>query len=213
MSNFSRPLEAPPLEELQWLQGSPSEDFTHDIQLMLLIQPNCPGCHMHALPAANELMMSKQEFDIYCVSTVFEDFEFNTLENARLLLQGDLVGVAKQQLGPKTKNIPTMPVAYDDVIDREDLTEGLLALSLESSKQNTREQMEGKVHPGRLEKMLHQATTEMLLPEKVARVFWSVRAFGTPMWVIHRRSGEVIDRKFGQRSAKELLSWIKPHLT
>lgn len=213
MSNFSRPLVVPPLEGLQWLQGSLSEDITHDVQLLLLVQPNCPGCHMHALPAANELVSSKQDFDVYCVSTAFEDFEFNTIDTAKLLLQGDLVGDAKEKLGTKTKDVPAMPFAYDEVTDRADLSPELLELALESSKQNTREQMEGQVHPGVLEKMLHQANKEMLLPEKVARFFWSVRAVGTPMWVLHKRSGEVIDRKFGQHSAGQLLEWIKSHIS
>lgn len=212
MSNFSRPLQVPQLDQLEWLQGSPSDDLTHEVQLLLLIQSNCPGCHTHALPVANELAAAKQEFDVYCVSTAFEDFEYNTIQNARALLQGDLVGEAKKQLGPKTKHIPQMPFAYDEVINKEDLPADMLEIAIEASKQNTREQMEGQVHPGVLEKMLHQANKDMLLPEKVALVFWIVRALGTPFWVIHKRSGEVIDRKFGQQSATELVEWVHRHL-
>jgi hypothetical protein len=213
MSSFSAELMVPPLHSLEWLQGSPSHDLTHDIQLLLLIQPNCPGCHIHALPAANELASSKQNFDVYCVSTAFEDFEFNTLENAKLLLHhGRLVGVAREQLGNTTEHAPRMPMAYDEVIDKSALSPDLLEVAIQASKQNTREQMAGKVQPGVLEKMLDQAHPDMLLPGKVARVFWSVRAVGTPMWILHRRSGEVIDRKFGQQSPKELLEWIQPLL-
>lgn len=212
MSNFSRPLQVPPLDELEWLQGSPVEDLTHDVHLLLLIQPNCPGCHIHALPAANELASSKQEFDVYCICTAFEDFEFNKIDSARLLLRGDLVGVAKEKLGSTTKHAPQMPMAYDVVTDKSDLSPEFLEMAMEASKQNTREQMEGKVHPGVLDKMLHEANEDLLLPTKVARVFWSVRGLGTPFWVLHRRSGEVIDRKIGQHSAEELLKWIQPHL-
>jgi hypothetical protein len=213
MSNFSDALLVPPLDTLEWLQGSPSQDITHDVQLLLLIQPNCPGCHVHALPVANELASSKQNFDIYCVSTAFEDFEFNTLESAKLLLHhGRLVGVAKEQLGNITEHMPLMPMAYDDVMDKSALSPEMLQVALQAAKQNTREQMTGKIQPGVLEKMLDQAHPDVLLPEKVARVFWSVRALGTPMWILHRRSGEVIDRKFGQHSSKELLEWIQPQL-
>ena len=213
MSNFSRPLQVPPLDKLEWLQGSPSEDLTHDVQLLLLIQPNCPGCHVHAMPTANELSSTKQNFDIYCISTAFEDFEFNTIQNTRLLLQGELVGAAKQQLGPTTRHVPTMPVAYDVVTDKSDLPIDFLEAAIEAAKQNTREQMEGKLHPGVLEKMLHQTDKDLLLPPKVARVFWSVRGLGTPFWVLHRRSGDVIDRKVGPRTADELLAWIQPYLS
>ena len=217
MSNFSRPWHVPPLEELEWLQGS-SSDLSHDTLLLLLIQTNCPGCHIHAIPTANQLAATKQEgFDLYCVSTAFEDFDYNTKDNTKLLLErGTLVGVAKEQLGPTAQEIPTgMPVAYDMVADTSELSPEELERARNASKDIAREQMTGQgvVHPGVLEKMLYKVDPNLLLPDKVARVFWAVRALGTPMWVIHRRSsGEVLDRKFGQHSPEELLAWIQPHL-
>lgn len=221
MSNFSPPLKVPPLNQLEWLQGSPAEDLTHDIQLLLLIQPNCPGCHTQAIPVANELASVKQDFDIYCISTAFEDFEYNTVENAKLLLQGKLVGDAKKQLESSTtttgrnriSSIPAIPMAHDNVMNRQDLDADFLEIALCASKENTREQMKQQLPPSVLEKMLQEADKDMLLPPKVAQVFWSVRAWGTPMWVLHRQSGEVIDRKFGQfNSPNDLLQWVQAYL-
>lgn len=89
----------PSLESLLWLQGSPA-DLSNDIRLGLLIQPNCPGCHMHAVPLANELYaLQGRNFDIYCISTAFEDFEYNTIESAEALVKtGRLVGISKRRL-------------------------------------------------------------------------------------------------------------------
>lgn len=115
MSNFQPAMILPKLSKLTWLQGSASE-LTHDVHLLLLIQPNCPGCHMHALPLANSLMQSKRDFDVYCVSTAFEGFEFNTIEAAQQLLNGKHVGVSKERLGETARHVPGMPFAHDVVV-------------------------------------------------------------------------------------------------
>ena len=220
MSNFSRAWHVPPLEELEWLQGS-SSDLLQDTALLMLFQPNCPGCHIHAIPTVNELAATKRNgWDVYCVSTAFEDFEFNTKEATNMFLEtGALVGDAKARLGPKAINKldENIPVAYDIIVDKSMLSAEELEIARNASRDTTREQLFSQqpgINAGVVEKMLYKVDPEMLLPEKVARVFNATRAFGTPMWVLHRRSsGEILDRKFGQRSPDELLTWIQPYIT
>lgn len=202
------------------MQGS-SSDLSHDTLLLLLIQPNCPGCHIHAIPTANELANTKQDgFDLYIVSTAFEDFEYNTREATKLWLDtGALVGDVKAKLGA-TAVIPLsdkVPVAYDIVSDKSALSPEELEAARNASKDTTREQLsiqQPGINSGRVEKMLQNVDPDVLLPTKVARFFYAARALGTPMWVLHRRSsGEILDRKFGQRSVEELLGWVQPYIT
>jgi len=164
---------------------------------------------MHAIPLANELMKSKRDFDIYCVSTAFEDFEYNTEEAARLLLfSGKHVGVAKAQLGEIAKHVPTMPFAYDVVVPTEIATKELKDMALEASKNSARKQMEGERSPGLLEQHLSKAGYEVI-PLYIAEYFWTVNAMGTPTWVLHKSNGEILDRRFGQVTEIELLGWIE----
>jgi hypothetical protein len=133
----------PELSQLQWIQGGPpASGERHPLHLSLIIQPNCPGCHTHALSSLIELhrwwMQQRQQHDvgveglvdeakheieasdgdedvmsahalssllsrisyIYCVSTAFEDFELNTVESTRGLLEGKTVGATQWQIGP-----------------------------------------------------------------------------------------------------------------
>ena len=222
MSNFQLPIILPPLESLQWLQGSPisDDDFTHDIQLLLLVQSNCPGCHSQAIPLANKLVESKQDFDVYCIFTAFEDFEYNTKESARqLVLEGKHVGVTKQRLGETAKDTPKMPVAFDNVIRKQDATQDLLNMAFESTKYITYEQSkqmspEANITLGMIERQLEKMGGVVdVLPEYIAEVFYKVRAQGTPTWVIHKNpSREVLDVKFGQQKQESLLEWINSYL-
>ncbi len=79
----------------QMLQG----DFTiQPINLMLIFQINCPGCFIYALPLAAKLHEQyKDRINVLGLSTAFEDFELNTAENTKKLLQsGEMVGVTRQ---------------------------------------------------------------------------------------------------------------------
>ena len=207
MSNFKPPMILPKLSSLKWLQGSATE-LTHELHLMVMIQPNCPGCHIHALPLANQLASVKQDFDIYCVSTAFEDFEFNNEDTARLLLEGKHVGVSKEQLGETARNVPKMPLAHDIVIPIGEASDEVKTMALEASKANALIQMEGRVPITVLKQHLQNVGYEVL-PEKIPMMFYKAQAMGTPTWVLHQADGTVLGTKFGQLSKFELGQWLK----
>lgn len=198
------------LDSLHWLQGSPS-DLTHNLRLMLLIQPNCPGCHVHAMPVANALFAKTntrtKDFDVYCVSTAFEDFQYNNVESAQLLLCGKLVGNARDILGEYADIVPTMPFAHDILTPQSEASTELLDLALESTKHNAREQLKGVMPSDILEARLSMATYEVL-PPTIATIFWTVRAQGTPAWVLHTSNGVILDRTLGHMSEEEIVGWI-----
>ena len=197
----------PDLETLVWLQGSPS-DLTHNMQLMLLIQPNCPGCHAHALPVANALHSKKENnLDVYCVSTAFEDFEFNNMDSVALLLKGNLIGEARKRLGCYSNCIPEMPLAHDILIRQLDASTALLDVALDSTKSNARKQLKGVIPTETLEFRLSKATYD-ILPPTIATIFWTLRAQGTPTWVLHKSNGEILGKAFGHKSKEDIECWI-----
>lgn len=151
----------------------------------------------------------KRDFDIYSISTAFEDFQYNTAENACLLLEGKLVGESRQALGDTTNNIPVIPMAHDIVTDTADASPELLTMALESTKSNARQQAPSiGIPPHLLEQALSQMGVDSL-PEKIATVFYTVRAQGTPTWILHKADGEVLDTpRFGHYSQEELVDWI-----
>jgi len=195
---------------LQWLSGN-HQDLCSEYQLVLLIQPNCAGSVMHSIPVANKIAQSTNDFDTYCVSTAFEDFEFNNIDSARALLDGTLYGKAAQKLGNKitsTSCIPQMPFAHDYIVRRDEADKDFKQWALNAMLQSAREQLrllgysEDKVDK-KLEPIGYSA-----LPEILAELFWSVKAKGSPTWVVHKSNGEVMDVRFGYMNEKEIRDWI-----
>jgi hypothetical protein len=192
---------------LQWLSGS-NKDLTNDYQLLLLIQPNCPGCLVKSVPTANAIASSTNDFDTYCVSTAFEDFEFNNIDSARALLAGNLVGTSAMRLGRTTSYIPQMPFAHDYMVDRDEADENFKDWALCAMLESAREQLRTiAVSEENIERKL-QGVSYNALPQKLAELFWTVKAEGSPTWIVHKNNGEVLDVRFGYMDEKEVRQWV-----
>ena len=92
---LNKPAPQPEIE--CWVQGhEPAiSELTGQVILIEVIQVNCPGCFIHALPEAIRLHESyaSQGLKVFVIATAFEHFEHNTLNNLqRLLQQGELIG-------------------------------------------------------------------------------------------------------------------------
>ena len=62
---------------------------TKELNLLLMFQVNCPGCFTYALPLFKRLYENykDEKFSFLALSTAFEDFDKNTLENTTLLVK------------------------------------------------------------------------------------------------------------------------------
>ena len=92
---INQPAPQPELE--CWAQGHEPEISAMDGQVILIevIQVNCPGCFVHALPEVIRLheTYSARGLKVFAIATAFEHFEHNTLNNLQRLLQhGELQG-------------------------------------------------------------------------------------------------------------------------
>lgn len=114
-----------------WVQGhEPAVTDLHgQVILIEVIQVNCPGCFVHALPEAIRLheTYAQQGLKVFCIATAFEQFEHNTLNNLQRLLEtGEVQGDPRQQLGTagflKDNKLPySIPfsVAMDKLVANE----------------------------------------------------------------------------------------------
>jgi len=87
--------KAPELQISMWLQGNAS-NLEHELGRVVLIevfQVNCPGCFLYSLPQAIDLHQrySDKGLTVLGIATAFEDFELNTLDNLKLLLEQHIV--------------------------------------------------------------------------------------------------------------------------
>lgn len=98
MSHKAATNEHAPQPEIEcWAQGHEPDicNLTGQVILIEVIQVNCPGCFVHALPEVIRLheTYESQGLKVFAIATAFEHFEHNTLINLQRLLQhGELNG-------------------------------------------------------------------------------------------------------------------------
>lgn len=81
---------APDLQVSEWVQGGPInlKDYQGKVVVVEVFQVNCPGCFIYGIPEAidNYNKYKNDGVIILGLATAFEDFDKNTVENLRLLL-------------------------------------------------------------------------------------------------------------------------------
>lgn len=92
----------------------------------MVFQVNCPGCFLQGFPQIISLHAKyKDKLSCFALSTAFEDFELNTEENTRLLLEKNiLVGETKKAYDGrdlKWKARIPFPVLIDKMIVKEEM--------------------------------------------------------------------------------------------
>ncbi len=90
--------EAAPQPEIDcWVQGGEPDicEMNGSVILIEVIQVNCSGCFVHALPEVIRLheAYAAHGLKVFAIATAFEHFHHNTLNNLqRLLQEGELIG-------------------------------------------------------------------------------------------------------------------------
>jgi len=203
--------KAPDLKLGEWVQGMPS-NFTQEkdqIVLVEVFQVNCPGCFLYGIPEAINIYNKFKDdgVRVWGVATAFEDFDKNTLENLKLLLEtGEVIGDTKQALAQHGKlddsklnyKIP-FPVAVDSLekangeIDEKRIMDYIYNQlpGFDSQPDDYKKQIKQKVIDHLKSKQFSAETFEM----------YSLQ--GTPSSIIVDRKGILRDVSFGQTGNSE----------
>ena len=203
--------KAPDLKLGEWIQGMPS-NFTQEKDQIILVevfQVNCPGCFLYGIPEAINIYNKFKDdgVRVWGVATAFEDFDKNTLENLKLLLEtGEVIGDTKEALAQHGKlddnklnyKIP-FPVAVDSLkkangeIDEKRIMDYIYNQlpGFDSQPDDYKKQIKQKVEDHLKSKQFSAETFEM----------YSLQ--GTPSSIIVDRKGILRDVSFGQTGNSE----------
>jgi len=96
--------KAPNLIVSAWFGGKPTniEQEKGSVILVEVFQVNCPGCFMHAIPDAIRIhqLYRKKGVKVIGLATAFEDYDKNTVDNLKLLIdKQEVIGETRNALG------------------------------------------------------------------------------------------------------------------
>jgi thiol-disulfide isomerase/thioredoxin len=108
---------APELKVSEWVQGGPIslKDYQGKVIVVEVFQVNCPGCFIYGIPEAIDTYQKYKNngVEVLGLATAFEDFDKNTLENLKLLLQeSKLIGETLTTLSYQNKLLNEGKLSY-----------------------------------------------------------------------------------------------------
>lgn len=208
MSNqatINKPALQPEIE--CWAQGHEPEICTLTGQVILIevIQVNCTGCFVHALPEVIRLheVYEPQGLKVFAIATAFEHFEHNTLNKLqRLLQQGELTGDPLFQLGEagflEDDKLPyaiPFSVAMDKLVkNNTDISEQAINQFIVSQ---VPDYFDGVLNEERRQAIYQQAKNYLKAKTYNARTFEMYQLQGTPSSILIDKKGLLRQISFG----------------
>jgi hypothetical protein len=202
---INQPAPQPEIE--CWVQGAepPISELTGQVILIEVIQVNCTGCFVHALPEVIQLHenYAPQGLKVFVIATAFEHFEHNTLNNLqRLLQQGEVIGDPLRQLGNagflENNKLPySIPfsVAMDKLVKNEiDLSDAAIDQFILSQIPDFHD---GDFGDARKQAIYQQAETYLLNKQYNASTFEMYQLQGTPSSILIDKKGLLRQVSFG----------------
>ena len=199
--------KAPNLGVSEWVQGVPTNfDQEKDkIVLVEVFQVNCPGCFMHAIPEAINIYNKYKDDGVRVlgIATAFEDFDKNTLDNLKMLVEtGEVIGETKNALsmygqlkdGNKLPFKIPFPLGMDNLtkingeVNQEQITKFIYAQLPEFDSQP--EDYKSQI--------IQRVKDHLMSKEYSAETFEKYQLQGTPSTILVDRKGILRDVSFGQ---------------
>ena len=210
-ATIDKPAPQPDIE--CWVQGHEPEirDLAGQVILIEVIQVNCPGCFIHALPEAIRLheTYQPQGLKVFAIATAFEHFEHNTLNNLqRLLQQGDLIGDPLFQLDKagflEDKKLPySIPfsIAMDKLVKNDQsIDDTVIEQFIISQIPDFHEKFRDDE---RKQSIYQQAKTHLKNKQYHALTFEMYQLQGTPSSILIDKSGLLRQVSFGATNTLE----------
>lgn len=183
------------------------------VNLLFTFQVNCPGCFSYGFPLVSQLKQTfKDDVGYLGLSTAFEDFELNTMENTLALASsGIVVGetakmLSSQGLSTYPQSI-SFPITMDAEVTDEELAENSLIDKI------------CEINPGFSiwaqfdQDQLRQKVRDYLRRQRKISFTFTVNQFrGTPTFVIFNDQMEILQQWFGHVSAPQIEDTLKEAL-
>jgi len=198
----------------EWIQGAPTNfDQEKDhVVLVEVFQVNCPGCFMNAIPEAISIYNKYKDEGVRVlgIATAFEDFDKNTLENLKMLVEtGEVIGETKNALSMYGKlqdgNKLSYKIPFPLGMDKLTKTSG--EISQEIIMQFVYSQIpEFDSQPEDYKNQIIQRVKDhMKSKEYSAETFEKFSLKGTPSTILVDRKGILRDVSFGQSGHVEAM--------
>ena len=199
--------KSPSLGVSEWVQGAATSlDQEKDkIVLVEVFQVNCPGCFMHSIPEAIEIYNKYKDDGVRVlgIATAFEDYDKNTIENLKMLVEtGEVVGETQKALsihgklqeGNKLSFKIPFPLGMDNLtkvsgeIDKDQIMKFIYAQipEFDSHPEDYRNQI------------IQRVKDHFKSKEYTAETFEKFSLQGTPSIILIDRKGILRDVSFGQ---------------
>ena len=197
--------KAPNLAVSEWVQGKPTniDKERGNVVLVEVFQVNCPGCFTYGIPQAIDMhrMYYNQGLRVLGLATAFEDFDKNTLDNLKLLLNtGEVIGETRKALaeygdlqpGNTLRYKIPFPVGMDLLTKFGPLTDSKVMDFIESNLPNFRSYAEKD-----RESMYARVKQYLNLKQFSAKTFEDYGLRGTPSAILIDKNGILRQTTFG----------------
>ena len=199
--------KAPNLKVSKWVQGMDTNlDKQNDnVVVVEVFQVNCPGCFMYGIPESIEIhnKYKSEGVSVLGMATAFEDFDKNTLDNLKMLVEtGEVIGETRSafsmngqlQEGNKLPYKIPFPLGMDNItktsgeISQEKIMEFIYPQipEFDSQPEDYRNQI------------IQRVKSYMNSKEYSAETFEKFSLQGTPSMILVDRKGILRDVSFGQ---------------
>ena len=204
---------APELQVQHWVQGEPTslEQLRGNVILVEVFQVNCPGCFVHALPEVVRLHQaySQKGLSVIGLATAFEDFDKNTLDNLKMLVEtGEMTGDPLDQLGRNDLlNGNRLDYELPFTIGMDVLTENTSETTHEAIEVFILSQLPDYANwpEERRQPVYEKARNYPLAKTHCAQTFETYNLQGTPSSILIDRKGLLRDVSFGWNNHLEPL--------
>ncbi|MBD98999.1 MAG: hypothetical protein CMO34_04075 [Verrucomicrobia bacterium] len=182
-----------------------------ELNLLLVFQVHCPGCFSYALPLFNKLFMNfeSENISFLALSTAFEDFEKNTMQNTKSLVEsGTLIGETKKFLNQQGyKKLPyqlDFPIAMDKIglNNPEELRNAIERICSINPNYKIWPEFEKTALQDKVKSYLNSL-------DQIALTFTINQLRGTPSLVLFNSNYEILSEWFGHVSYQEIASKVK----
>ena len=179
------------------------------LNVLLVFQVNCPGCFSYALPFFNNLYkeFTSKGVSFIALSTAFEDFDKNTFENTKALVEnGDVVGETQKMF--LEQDYDSLPYTLDFPIVMDKIEEELSELDVAIGKICSINPNYDLLPNLQKEQLQNQVEKYLKSLEKIALTFTLNQLRGTPSFVIFNKDYEILSEWFGHAPYEQISSKI-----